>query len=273
MPDTFCKPAGTATCYSGDPGNKRCLTIVVTAAIFSFNIAMAQSEFLPVCPEEGISPYPPAATTSDPPNVASWQELTSLPGNCHISLQSAADLTIALSGAFVHKGSVEQIASRLGAISPTRGLLYWSVTDSRWRELISNAYALNSPDSSDRRADFTEQEVLSGETLYFAQNDTRSWGLNVYGIHAISSSPDHLVFKSYNSSPVRLGPVTLLKPDNAQSVIFIHRLNNITWTIFTLSVIKNSVLTARKASIINRQAAFYRLLTGQAPDSDPPLAP
>lgn len=256
----------------GAASNMCRLSIVVLLVLNFFKVVSAQSESPPVCPTSDKNPYPTFAEKAYPPNVATWNELAELPVNCHITLESPAKLTMALSGTFVYTGSIAEIASRLGAISKTKGLRYWSVTDRSWRELVSDAYALNSRDTNDIRADFTSQEVLSGETLYFAQNDTRSWGVNIYGIQVISSSPDHLVFRSYNSSPVRFGPVILFKSDDAQSVIFIRRVDDTTWTNFSLTVIKNSAFTAGKASLINRQAAYYRLLTGQVPDKDPPLA-
>ena len=131
-------------------------------------------------------------------------------------MQAPAALAIALAGRFAHAGSSDQIAARLGAISQTNGLPYWSVTDGEWRTLVSDAFALDSSVSdaarpsaarpNAARTDFTGQEMLSGQTLFFAQNDTRSWGLNLYSIRSIEASADRLVFESDNISPIKLGP-------------------------------------------------------------------
>ncbi len=250
--------------------------LLVASGFLATSESRAASQ--PVCPSNDETPYPSFGNTGESPNVASWHDLVTLPDNCNISLQAPAALAIALAGRFTHAGSVDKIAARLGAISQTQGLKYWSVTDQEWSTLVSEAFALDSSDSdkappSAASTDFTGQEMLSGQTLYFAQNDTRSWGLNVYSIRAIESSADHLVFESDNVSAIKLGPITLFQPDDIRSVLFIDRLDDTTWGYYSLAVIRHSSIAAREKSLINRQAAFYRFLTGHAPDQEPPLAP
>ena len=138
---------------------------------------------------------------------------------------------------------------------------------------MSKSHALNNRNKRSVRPDFAAQEILSGRTLYFAQDDTRSWGLNVYSLRTISSSPDYMIVKSRNISPVRLGPVTIFKSKDSESVLFINRLEDNTWGYFNLSVVHASPLPLRKKSMINRQAAFLRFLVGQVPDGLPALAP
>ena len=246
---------------------------LVLAALPLLTPSASHAASSPTCPENAEAPYPAFGNIGEAPNVAAWIDLVTLPENCHISLQAPAALTIALSGRFAHTGSVDEIAARLGSISKTQDLPYWSVTDRDWRKLVSDAFALDSRDTDAVRSDFTAQEMISGQTMYFAQNDTRSWGLNVYSVRAINSSQNHLVLESDNVSPVRLGPVTLFEPYDVRSVVFINRLDDTTWTYFSLAVIRQSAVAAREKSLINRQAAFYRFLIGQAPDQDPPLAP
>ncbi len=253
--------------------NSRLIASLVLVAFSLLALSVSQAASSPTCPEHAEAPYPAFGNIGEAPNVAAWSKLATLPENCHIPLQAPAALTIALSGRFAHTGSVDEIAARLGAISKTQDLPYWSVTDKVWRKLVSNAFALDSRDTDAVRPDFTAQEMLSGQTMYFAQNDTRSWGLNVYSVRAINSSQDHLVLESDNVSPVRLGPVTLFEPYDVRSVVFIDRLDNATWAYFSLAVIRHSAVAAREKSLINRQAAFYRFLIGQAPNQDPPLAP
>jgi len=249
------------------------LPAAALAVIACVNVASAQNAAPPECPSDSSMPSPAFADIGRPPTVAFWSNLASLPGNCAISLKAPVELTIALAGSFIHTGTVEDIAARLGAISNTRDILYWSVSDESWRKLISEAVALDSANPKDSRSDFSGQEVLSGQTLYFSQNDTSSWGTNLYTSKVLESSADHLVFASQNSSPIRLGPVTIFKPEEAQSVLFINRLKDTSWTVFSLSVIKKSGLPMREKSLINRQVAFYRLLTGERFDKEPPVAP
>lgn len=254
-------------------GKMRGIALVLLAICSLLTMSESHAVSDPICPAHAEAPYPEFGDIGEAPNVAAWSDLVALPENCHVSLQSPAALTIALSGRFTHAGPVDEIAARLGAISKTKNLPYWSVTDGDWRELVSDAVALKSRDKDSVRSDFTAQEMLSGQILYFAQNDTRSWGDNVYSVRAISSSPDHLIVESDNVSTIRLGPVALFEPDDVRSVLFIDQLDDTTWTYFSLSVIRHSGVAAREKSLINRQAAFYRLLIGQAPDQEPPLAP
>jgi len=186
----------------------------------------------PVCPYAGIAnPNPTYADIGDPPNVGIWKALEHLPSECHVSLGSKALLTVSLAATFSHAGTVEDIATRLGAVSQTQGLKYWSTTNKNWRVLVESASALISADKNSTRKDFTAEEILSGQALYTAQNDTRSWGLNVFGA------------------------------------------NGTDWHYYSLAVIKDSTLPAPEKSLINRQAALYRYLTGQQPDGEPPLSP
>ena len=184
-----------------------------------------------------------------------------------------ARLTVALAGYFDYSGTVSDLAARLGAISESKGMLYWSVSDDNWRKLITDAFALKTTDADSARADFTSAEILSGQILYSAQKDSRSWGTNVLGMRVVSSSANNLVFKSYNETAIRMGPIKLIRSEDAQSVLFLGRVDDKTWKYYSLAVIKRSVLAARKKSLINRQYAIFRFLTGQKQDEDPPLAP
>jgi len=247
----------------------------IVCAIAPFNLAISDSA--PVCPNPGIdtrAPYPDFAKVGEAPNVIMWQGLPTLQTACYVSLQSPAKLIISLAGSFTHSGSVDEIAQRLGAISETEGLSYWSVSDGNWRKLVSKAYAVETKErKAAARQDFDAPEVLSGKTLHFAQNDTRSWGLNIYSGKTVSSSADHLIFASHNSTALRVGPVRLFKAKSLQSVLFFSRLNRNTWQLYSLAVVRNSTLAAKAKSLINRQAAAYRYLIGDMPTKHPPLAP
>ncbi len=235
--------------------------------------SLAMSQQTPSCPEDFEVANPPFADVGEPPNVSTWKKLSQLPTSCQIDIQYPAKLTVALSSLFEHEGTIEDLAQRLGAISKTKNLRYWSVSNEKWRRLISNAYALESANTKSARTDFTAQELLGGNTWFFAQNDTSTWGLNRFSLKIVDSSPDHLILESSNTSRLRLGPVTLFNPGDAQTVLFLQRFEGTVWQYFSLSVIKKSGLPLTTKSVINRQAAFYRLLIGQAPNAGPPLAP
>ena len=96
---------------------------------------------------------------------------------------------------------------------------------------------------------------------------------NTYSLQVVSASIDHLVVESRNVSPIRVGPIVIFEPGDTITVLFIDRLDDKIWRYFNLSIIQNSLLPVGENSVINRQAAFYRLLIGEIPDGDPALAP
>jgi len=245
---------------------------VLAAAILALTSAAANAASAPSCPTPAGEQNPLSATPGEPPVVRSWRDL-SLPTSCLVSAGERVAIAVAFATRFDLDLTVEEIARRLGAISSTRGLLYWSVSDDSWQPLVADAFALGSPDPETARADFTSEEVLSGETLYFAQNDTRSWGVNVFSIETLESSPDRLVIESRNLSRIRIGPITIVGADDASTILFIDRQKNATWGYYSLAVVRKGRLASRERSLVNRQAAFYRLLIGQAADEDPPVAP
>ena len=236
------------------------------------NVALAQQE--PICPEPGsANAYPAYADVGSPPNVGIWKKLARLPSGCHLVTESPALLSVSIAATFSHDGTIEDLADRLGAVSKTESVKYWSATDDNWRSLVKTASALESENKNSVRSDFTAKEILSGQTLYFAQNDTRSWGINVFSMSKIAASADQLTVISQNVRPVRLGPVKLFGTGDLQSVVFLSRVDSSTWHYYSLSVVKDSALPAPEKSLVNRQAALFRYLSGQQTDREPPLAP
>ncbi len=247
------------------------IALAASIQIVSYHVR-ANSTPAAICPTGTDTPYPAYSNTGDTPSIAIWRDLTSLPVNCHIALDEPAALGVALAAHFTFTGTSNELATRLGAISELQGIKYWSVTDNNWRELITDASALRSANPTDTREDFTAQEMLSGQTLHFAQNDTRSWGTNVYSVQKKDSSPNQLVFFSENVSNIKLGLITLFAKNTAQSITFITQANGTLWSYYSLAVIKDGTFAAKEHSLINRQAALYRFLIGQASDQEPPLA-
>ena len=227
----------------------------------------------PRCPTLENTPYPDYSESGKSPNVAVWHDLPDTPSSCTGLKQSNATIVVAIAARFNHNGTMADIAARAGAVSAMKGLSYWSVTDQSWRKLISKSVALNSSNSKDSRPDFTTAEVLSGQTMYFAQNDTRTWGTNTYSFSTVSSSASRLVLKSENITPIRLGPITLFKPNAIQNLVIVSQIDKTTWSYYSLVSIKDAFLAANEKSLINRQAAAYRFFIGQAADQEPPLAP
>ena len=258
------RPIGRATSLNS------CLLALALALAGS----QSQAEPIPICPSHGSAPYPAYGELAGPPLVETWREIDLEQGaDCTGPVQGPMALVVALAGRFKHLGSIEDIASRIGAISSTEGLVYWSTTEDRWRVLISEAFALEDPTADSARPDFTAKEILSGRTLYFAMDETRSTGLNVFSLTVQLTRPDRLLVKIMNLTPIHLMYITLSEPRSLLSVHFIERLEPDVWGYYGLSAVQNGSIKRHEKSFINRAAAFYRFLVGEPATKRPPLAP
>lgn len=235
------------------------------------------AETLPQPPcTPGQAPSPAYAAEGAPPSVQVWQNVE-LPGDeCFGALAGPLNSVAALSGRFRQPGdeggTLDDLAARLGAISETVGQLYWSTTEQAWRELVSDAFALAGNDTDLKRPDFSAAEVRSGETLYFAQNDTRSTGLNRYRMRALESEAGRLVVQIVNESPVSFTFVTLFDEEGLLSLHFIERLEGDLWGYYGLAAVREGSVAGHTESLVNRAGAVYRYLRGVPGDAAPPLA-
>lgn len=203
-----------------------------------------------------------------------WRNLVrETEADCGGLLLEPAALVTALAGRFRQAGSIEDIAARVGAISETEGLVYWSTLEQTWRVLISEAFALDGPDLDSARPNFTATEMMSGRLLYFAQNDTRSTGRNIYTVSMVSAESDRIAFEIVNVTPIRLPFLTLFDAGTLRSLHFIERQGRDIWGYYGIAVVRKGAVQGHEKSFLNRGAAFYRFLIGDPPDRDPPLAP
>ncbi len=221
--------------------------------------------------EAAVTPF--YGAPAGPPAVRTWRDLE-IDGSypCLAPLRGRNALVVALAGRFEGPASSDDIAARIGAISATEGLVYWSTTDQQWRTLVSDAYAIDDPDARHRRPDFTAAEVTSGRTLYFGQNDTRSTGLNVYSLTARSAAPGRLAVEIVNVTAIRFTFVTLFEADSLRSLHFFERLDGNGWGYYGISAVRAGSVAGHENSFVNRAGAFYRFLTGAPADAEPPLA-
>ncbi|MDX1375963.1 MAG: DUF6675 family protein [Burkholderiales bacterium] len=236
--------------------------------------AQAQAQPVPPCRASETQVHPAFGPLDGAPNVASWRDidLSGAPA-CLGPLRAPMEVVIALAGRFRAPLSLEDMARRVGAISHTEGLRYWSVTDEGWRTLLSEAYAVRGAESEARRADFSAAEVLSGEPLYTLQRDTRTTGPNRYRLVGRRAGPNRIVVESANVTPLRFVFVELYAPEALRVVHILERLEPGVWAAYTVSAVRSGTLEQAPRSVINRAAAYYRYLAGVPSDRDPPLAP
>lgn len=245
------------------------------AMIVSGMGASGRAEATPVLPcTQGAAVVPGYASVAQAPAVAVWRDqvLAFGPG-CPAALTGQADLVVAVSRAFRHGGTVEDLARRVGAISALDGLQYWSTTDGAWRELISQSQALSGPRMEETRGDYSARDVMGGGTLFMTQRDTRSSGGNLYVLTGAVQGQDQLWVSTVNLTAIRFLAATVFPPETLVSTHVFTRLEGDVWGYYGLIVVKPRGRTRGVSSFINRAAAFERFLTGRSPTAEPPLAP
>jgi hypothetical protein len=150
---------------------------------------------------------------------------------------------------------------------------YWSTTHKRWQTLIVDSYALTGLPPSQRREDFTLDEMRKGDKLYFEQVDNLS-GKAIYQMHIAEVSSDRIVFEVENVSAMHYLFMTAFHPGEVQSVYFLDRESENVWRFY--SVVRtssaNRLIPGNESSAINRAVAFYRYLVGIPTDREPPAA-
>lgn len=244
--------------------------------VLALLVSRSQAAAPPVtpCSSERPAISPAYGAVDGRPTIETWQDLSlGVEDTCSKAIRGRMRLVVALAGRFRSAKSLEELAARLGAISSMKGLLYWSISDGRWRELISDAFALRAPTPDARRPDFSAEEILSGRPLYFAQDDTRSTGLNLYSMTVRKLGAGRMAVEIVNLTPIRFLLVTLFEPRSLYSVQFIGRSAPDVWDYYALSAMRDGSLDGHEGSFINRAAALYRFVRGVPGDGEPPLAP
>ena len=235
----------------------------------------AQLRPQPPCGTEPVPPYPALA---DSPSVKFWSESEFgqdwKPPTCTSWTEAGFAALVTTAGRFRYTSGAEGLLRRIGSISALAGVRYWSTTHKQWQTLIEDAHALTGSPPSQRRKDFTPDEMKEGKALYFEQVDNLS-GRAIYRMRIAQVSADRLVFDVENVSTMRYSFVTLFRPGETQSIYFLDRESENVWRFYSMvRTGKNaSRLTAGHASSsINRAVAFYRALAGIPTDQEPPAA-
>ena len=134
---------------------------------------------------------------------------------------------------FRYTSEAEGLLRHIGAISELAGMRYWSTTHKQWQTLIVDAYALTGLQPSQRREDFTPDEMKEGKVLYFEQVDNLS-GKAIYRMHIAEASADRLVFDVENVSTMRYLFIPILHPGEMQSIYFLDRESENVWRYYSI---------------------------------------
>jgi Family of unknown function (DUF6675) len=236
-------------------------------------LAIAEEGPRPPC--SSLAPVPAYAAPGTPPNIRVWTsaDLGSAwtPPACTGWAAKGDGVLVAVAGRFAYRGSTDGLLKRFGAVSALAGLRYWSVTEGGWRTLITHATALEGPDASRPRSDFTVGEMRSGAGLYLAEADNRASREIVYRMRLKSFAPNAFVVAIENVSPVERFYLTLFAPGDLQSVHFLERIGPRDWAYYGLAWAGEGLpsrLAVPKASYVNRALALYRYFTGTKATDD-----
>ena len=247
------------------------------ALLLSSVAAPAQDVLRPPCGATPIPAYPDLGAgaavraLTDANFDANW-----IPPNCTGWTSPGAKVLVGLAASFRDEATVDDLVARFGAITRLRAIQYWSVSDNAWRDLVTDAAAVNGRDDRRRRPDFAATEMVPGTNLYFVQHDSRSSGEVLYRMLVREKSSDRLVVEIENASPIRLLLLTLFRPGDLQSVYFVERRVPGLWGYYSLSrTAKAASLLAggHEKSYVNRAVALYRRFVGIPTDQPPPAAP
>jgi hypothetical protein len=216
-----------------------------------------------------LKPFPDYAAPGAAPSIRVWTNADLgaawTPPACTGWTAKSDGVLVAVAGEFPFRGGAGDLLKRFGAISALAGLRYWSVTEGGWRTLIAHATALEGPDATRPRPDFTIAEMRSGADLYLAEADNRASGEIVYRMRLRSFGPNGFVVAIKNASPVSRFYLTLFEPGDLQSVHFLERIGPQAWAYYGLAWAGErlpSRLAVPKASYVNRALALYRYFTG-----------
>ncbi|MGO9260492.1 MAG: DUF6675 family protein [Bryobacteraceae bacterium] len=227
------------------------------------------------CGAEPVPPFPPLEVS---PTARIWNS-NDLPAGwkppaCTGWAASDFPTIVAVAARFRFAASVDGLRRRIGAISETKGMFYWSTTQKRWQKLILDAHASPGPDGNQSRPDFSLDEIAEGQTLFFQQEDNL-FGKAAYRMHIRSVSAGRLVFDVENAATIRYLTIPLFEPGQVQSIYYLEEESAGLWRYYGIARTSGKaaeLMVGHEASAINRAVAFYRHLVGIPTDREPPAS-
>ena len=240
------------------------------AVLLASAATYAASATLPRPPCGDGDPVPEYGHATDP-TIESWSKLEWTAPDCLAWKDSRYKFVIATAGR-IEASDAAAVRSRMGAISTTRGLLYWSVTEGAWRVLIKDASALSSA-NGERRADFDAAELREDATLHFVEQDNRSDEPVVYAMHVLESKPGRIVVETENVTPIKAMFTTPFPPGTLKTAYIAKRLDSHMWGLYVISAATDrasGLVSLAKSSYENRAKALFAHFAGVAIDHGKP---
>ena len=227
---------------------------------------------VPRPPCAGRDALPSYSTDATAPTVESWIALGWKPPPCLGWSEGTYRFVVALAGEMQAESS-EDVLAGLGAVSSTRGLRYWSVTDQAWQVLIEDAVALTRADDGEARVDFSAREMKVGEPLFFREKDNRSSAPVTYRMRVHEADAEHVLVETENVSSIRSLGVTMFPAESLRTAYFVRRRSARQWSLYLLSAATadaSRLVGLGHDSYVNRALAAYRHLANVPTPSDSP---
>jgi hypothetical protein len=220
------------------------------------------------------------ATPELPPETSVWsgdmvRQIAALPVCQRLPLASAKTVVV-MRGSFRIDGSLDDLLTRIGAISARSHLRYWSVTDKKWLEFIANAHAVRLLTHEQARENFTAAELRDGEPVFYVQRDNRSSHSVIYRMQVRVTGPAGAVIEIENVTAIRYMLVPMFPPAALHSEVHLQRLAPDLWEILQIDWVgpeASAFARGHEASYVNRTAAMFRYIAGIPSNQAPPAAP
>ena len=222
----------------------------------------------PPCAGELSPPYPAPGPM---PEVQVWRdaELNGVRVPACVGFGSLApNSLIETAGRFESESGVAAIAGRLARISALTTIRYYSVRDSRWKQLFVDAYALGdapTPGTGEaRRVDFSDDDLVTGRTLRFSQEENAILSPVIYRLSVIERTQDRLIYTIVNESAAKALLFRAGEPGDIRQYYVIEREAGNLWRFYSLAAARiwTGPFSLPTQSFINRAIAYYRHIAG-----------
>jgi hypothetical protein len=245
---------------------------IAAAPVFAVGAGVAAAADPPPSPPCGnATPFPPYAEAAEA-RPQTWGGLDWNAPECLEWPGGKYRFVIAIA-ARIEARSEATLLARLGAVSTTRGMLYWSVTEGAWRVLIRDSSALSGVEG-ERRADFTPAEMHTGAVLRFVEEDNRSSAPVTYTMRVLQSGPARIVVETENATPIKAALITFFPAGTLRTAYILTRLGASSWGFYGLSAATNGssrLVSLARDSYVNRAQALFGHFAGLQPaNGEPP---
>ncbi len=258
----------------------RVISIAIALCLAAFgspHVNAAEGQPIPPCAGPSHPSYP---AFDGSPNIGVWyaDDLGEkwLPPACVGWEIGKLDLVLAVASRFYHASGATGLLERVAAISALETVRYWSVTRKRWRELVTEAYALEGPDRWLRRPDFSVDELQPGHDLYFWQDVNTPASTGVYRLRIRERSPHRVVLELENFEAMDFLSLYVLGPGQYRTLFFLDQDTETVWRYYSLTrvgAVVGPLARTGEASYVNRAVAIYRHFAGLPTDQESPAAP